>query len=139
LLPAFWREASRYRDFCQKAVKTSRKEHVKKGNHDEGSHLGACVQRDIQIWLHPNDRPICIPLPTDLPKASAREWTGTGDRTAFLCVGAAISFHRRLRGRTLIARNAALSAEANSLLHDRLNAELGSKEVTAAAMSAHAY
>lgn len=43
------------------------------------------------------------------------------------------------RGRTLIARNAALSARANSLLYDRLNAEVGSKDTMAAAMSAYIY
>jgi isopenicillin-N epimerase len=62
------------------------------------------------------------------------DWTGTGDRSAFLSVGAAIDFHNRLGDRALMVRNAALAAEATSLLCDRLNTEPGSERTMAAAM-----
>jgi isopenicillin-N epimerase len=62
------------------------------------------------------------------------DWTGTGDRSAFLCVMAAIDFHRRLGDRALMARNAALAVEATSLLCERLNTESGSEGTMAAAM-----
>ena len=63
------------------------------------------------------------------------DWTGTGDRTSFLCIGAAIDFHHRLGGRSLMARNAALAAEATALLCKRLAAEPGCEDTTTAAMS----
>jgi len=62
------------------------------------------------------------------------DWTGTGDRSPFLCVVAAIDFYRRLGGRTLMARNAALAVEATSLLCQRLDTEPGSEGSMAAAM-----
>jgi len=43
------------------------------------------------------------------------DWTGTADRSAFLCVEAGIDFHRRLGGRALMACNTALAADAVSL------------------------
>jgi len=60
--------------------------------------------------------------------AAEFEWTGTGDRSAYLCVGAAIDFHQSLGGRTLMARNAALASEAVSLLYRRLDTEPGAEE-----------
>lgn len=62
------------------------------------------------------------------------EWTGTADRSAFLCVEAAIDFHRRLGGRALMARNIALAADAVSLLCRLLNTEPGAEDAMAAAM-----
>ena len=62
------------------------------------------------------------------------DWTGTADRSAFLCVDAAIAFHRRLGGRELMARNAALAAEAVSLLCRRLGTEPAAEPTMAGAM-----
>jgi isopenicillin-N epimerase len=62
------------------------------------------------------------------------EWTGTADRSAFLCVEAAIDFHRRLGGQALMARNAALAADAVSLLCRQLNTEPGAEDAMAASM-----
>jgi isopenicillin-N epimerase len=62
------------------------------------------------------------------------EWTGTGDRSAFLCLGTAIDFHHQLGGRALMARNAALAAEAVSLLCRRLDTERGTEAAMAGAM-----
>jgi isopenicillin-N epimerase len=62
------------------------------------------------------------------------EWTGTADRSAFLCVEAAIDFHRRLGGQALLARNAALAADAVSLLCRELNTEPGAEDAVAASM-----
>ena len=62
------------------------------------------------------------------------EWTGTADRSAFLCVEAAIDFHRRLGGRALMARNTALAADAVSLLCRLLNTEPGAEDAMAASM-----
>src|SRR5215469_3047745 len=61
--------------------------------------------------------------------------TGTGDRSAFLSLGAAIDFHNRLGGRALIDRNAALAAAATALLSERLCAEPGCEQTMMAAMS----
>ena len=63
------------------------------------------------------------------------DWTGTGDRSAFLSLGAAIDFHNRLGGRALIDRNAALAAAATALLSERLCAEPGCEQTMMAAMS----
>lgn len=49
------------------------------------------------------------------------DWTGTRDFSAFLAVDAAIAFHERLGGAGLRARNAALAAEAATLVAQRLN------------------
>ena len=62
------------------------------------------------------------------------DWTGTADRSAFLCVGAAIDFHQRLGGRALMARNTALAADAVSLLCRLLNTEPGAEDAMAASM-----
>jgi isopenicillin-N epimerase len=63
------------------------------------------------------------------------DWTGTGDRTSFLCIGAAIDLNRRLGGRALMARNAGLAAEGSALLCEPLDAEPGCEGTTTAAMS----
>jgi len=62
------------------------------------------------------------------------DWTGTTDRTAFLSIGAAIDFHHRLGGPSLMARNAALAAEASALLCERLDVEPGCEEPMTNAM-----
>jgi isopenicillin-N epimerase len=62
------------------------------------------------------------------------EWTGTADRSAFLCVGAAIDFHQRLGGEALMARNAALAREAVSLLCHEFGSEGAAEEAMAGAM-----
>jgi isopenicillin-N epimerase len=62
------------------------------------------------------------------------DWTGTADRSAFLCVAATIEFHERLGGRALMARNSALAAEAAGLLARRLGTEVGAEDPMAAAM-----
>ena len=66
--------------------------------------------------------------------AAEFDWTGTADRTAFLCVTAAIEFHRRLGGPALMARNAALAAEAVALLCRRLDTEPGQEGAMVGAM-----
>jgi len=53
------------------------------------------------------------------------DWTGTRDPSAYLAVEAAISFHDRLGGSTLRARNRALADEATQLLAERLGTERG--------------
>jgi isopenicillin-N epimerase len=62
------------------------------------------------------------------------DWTGTADRSAFLCVSAAIDFHNRLGGQALMARNAALAAEVAELLARRLETEVGAEDPMAGAM-----
>lgn len=62
------------------------------------------------------------------------DWTGTADRSAFLCANAAIGFHRRLGGPALMARNAALAAEAVALLCRRLDTEPGQEDAMLGAM-----
>jgi isopenicillin-N epimerase len=66
--------------------------------------------------------------------AAEFDWTGTADRTAFLCTTAAIEFHRHLGGPALMARNAALAAEAVALLCRRLDTEPGQEGAKLAAM-----
>jgi isopenicillin-N epimerase len=62
------------------------------------------------------------------------DWTGTADRTAFLCATAAIEFHRRLGGTALMARNARLAAESVGLLCRRLDTEPGQEGAIVGAM-----
>jgi isopenicillin-N epimerase len=62
------------------------------------------------------------------------DWTGTADRSAFLSVPAAIDFQRRLGGPALMARNAALAAEASALLRHRFGTETGAIGTMAGAM-----
>jgi isopenicillin-N epimerase len=62
------------------------------------------------------------------------DWTGTADRTAFLCANAAIAFHRRLGGPALMARNAALATEAVALLCRRLDTEPSQENAMRGAM-----
>jgi isopenicillin-N epimerase len=62
------------------------------------------------------------------------DWTGTRDPTAFLSVPDAIAFHDRLGGAALMARNAALAAEATALLARRLGTEAGPSGALAGSM-----
>jgi isopenicillin-N epimerase len=57
--------------------------------------------------------------------AASFDWTGTRDPTAFLSIGAALAAHAALGGPALMARNAALAAEAGALLAERLGTEVG--------------
>ena len=52
------------------------------------------------------------------------EWTGTRDVTATLAAPAALDFHARLGGATLMARNQALAQEAGALLARHWGTEL---------------
>ena len=62
------------------------------------------------------------------------DWTGTRDPSAFLAVPEAIDFHHRLGGEALMARNAALAAEATALVARRLNTEAGATGALAGSM-----
>jgi isopenicillin-N epimerase len=62
------------------------------------------------------------------------DWTGTRDFTPYLCVDAAIDFHRRLGGAALRARNLRLAAEGAGLLARRLNTEIGTSGEMAGSM-----
>jgi isopenicillin-N epimerase len=62
------------------------------------------------------------------------DWTGTADRSACLCVAAAIDFHEWLGGRALMTRNTALAAEAAGLLARRLGTEVAAEDPMAGAM-----
>ncbi len=62
------------------------------------------------------------------------DWTGTRDPSAFLAVDAAIDFHERLGGGALRARNAALAAEASSMIARRLNTETAAEGAFLGAM-----
>jgi isopenicillin-N epimerase len=63
------------------------------------------------------------------------DWTGTRDPTAFLAIEAAIAAHARLGGAALMARNAALAAEAGALLAARLGTEVGALPAMRGAMA----
>ena len=63
------------------------------------------------------------------------DWTGTWDPSAFLSVTAALDFHARLGGPALRARNAALAAEAATLLAGRLGTETASGNAADGAMA----
>jgi isopenicillin-N epimerase len=62
------------------------------------------------------------------------DWTGTADRSAFLCLAAAIDFHQRLGGRALMTRNTGLAAEAAGLFARRLGTEVAAEDPMAGAM-----
>jgi isopenicillin-N epimerase len=66
--------------------------------------------------------------------AAEFDWTGTRDPSAYLCVGAAIDFHKRLGGAVLRARNRALAVEAAASLARRLGTEVGTDGALAGAM-----
>ncbi len=63
------------------------------------------------------------------------DWTGTWDPSAFLSVGAAIDFHQWLGGPALCARNAALAAEAATLVAASLGTETGGGNEIGCAMA----
>jgi isopenicillin-N epimerase len=63
------------------------------------------------------------------------DWTGTRDPTAWLAVDSALAFHARLGGPALMARNAALAAEAGSMLAARFGTEVGAAPSMQGAMA----
>jgi isopenicillin-N epimerase len=85
---------------------------------------------DRQAMLHP------VTISHGLGEGFLAEfdWTGTRDCSAWLSVDAAIDFHVLLGGSELRTRNAALAAEAASLLADRLGTETGTAGALAGAM-----
>jgi len=75
------------------------------------------------LWASPESQPLIHPLAIshDLGQGFHAEfdWTGTRDFTSFLCVPDGIDFHGELGGAALMARNAALAAEAAQFLVGR--------------------
>jgi isopenicillin-N epimerase len=63
------------------------------------------------------------------------DWTGTRDPTAWLAIDAALDFHARLGGPTLMARNRAMAAEAGAELAARLGTEVGARPAMQGAMA----
>ncbi len=63
------------------------------------------------------------------------DWTGTWDPSAYLAVTAAIDFHEYLGGPALRARNAALAAEAATMLAGRLGTEAAGGNALAGSMA----
>jgi isopenicillin-N epimerase len=63
------------------------------------------------------------------------DWTGTWDPSAFLAITAAIDFHHRLGGPALRTRNAALAAEAATLVAGLLGTESGGGNALGGSMS----
>lgn len=63
------------------------------------------------------------------------DWTGTFDPSARLSVTAALDFHARLGGPRLRARNAALAAEAATMLAARFGTETGHGNAPCGAMA----
>ena len=62
------------------------------------------------------------------------DWTGTRDPAAVLSIPAAIAFHARLGGAALMARNAALTAEAGELIAAAFQTPLGAPRAMFASM-----
>ena len=61
------------------------------------------------------------------------DWTGTLDPSACLSIGAALEFHERRGGLSLMRRNAVLAREGTAVVCHRLNTEpVASEELTAA-------
>jgi isopenicillin-N epimerase len=73
------------------------------------------VREGAEAGLHP----LAISHGYGQGLAAEFDWTGTHDPAAILSVPAAIAFHRRLGGAALMARNAALAAEAAALVSER--------------------
>ena len=90
------------------------------------------------LWARPDQRaalhPVSISHGYGGGFLAEFDWTGTRDMSAYLAVTAALDFHERLGGAALRARNAALAAEAASLLAGRLGTETGSGNAAACAM-----
>jgi isopenicillin-N epimerase len=63
------------------------------------------------------------------------DWTGTWDPSAYLAVAEALDFHQRLGGTALMARNAALAAEAAALVAGRLGTETGTGNAPTGSMA----
>jgi isopenicillin-N epimerase len=88
------------------------------------------ARRDRQAGLHP----VTISHGYGSGFLAEFDWTGTRDMSAYLSVPAALEFHERLGGRMLRARNAALAAEAATMLAARLGTETGSGNAAHGAM-----
>jgi isopenicillin-N epimerase len=88
------------------------------------------ARRDRQAELHP----VTISHGYGSGFRAEFDWTGTRDMSAYLAVPAALEFHERLGGKTLRARNAALAAEAATMLAARLGTETGSGNAVHGAM-----
>jgi isopenicillin-N epimerase len=75
------------------------------------------------LWASPEAQALIHPLAIShgLGQGFRTEfaWTGTRDFTSFLCVPDGIAWHAELGGSALMARNAALAAEAAQLLVER--------------------
>ena len=75
------------------------------------------------LWASPESQPLIHPLAISHGVGQGFhaefDWTGTRDFTPFLCVPDGIDFHAALGGTALMARNAALAAEAAELLAER--------------------
>jgi isopenicillin-N epimerase len=67
--------------------------------------------------------------------AAEFDWIGTRDPTAWLCVPAAIDFHRQLGGAALRERNAQLAREAANLLAACWKTERGTPDGLSGAMA----
>ena len=63
------------------------------------------------------------------------DWTGTRDPSAWLCVPDGIAVHASLGGPALMARNAALAAEAAAMLAGRFGTETGTGNAPTCAMA----
>ncbi len=63
------------------------------------------------------------------------DWTGTRDPTPFLALPAALAYHRRLGGATLMVRNTALARSAARSLAETWRTGLGGPETSFAAMA----
>lgn len=89
------------------------------------------ARREAQAGLHP------AVISHGLGRGFAAEfdWTGTIDPSAYLAIGAALDFHAGLGGAGLMARNAALAAEASARLAARLGTETGHGNLACAAMA----
>lgn len=79
------------------------------------------ARREAQAGLHP----AVISHGLDQGFTAEFDWTGTIDPTAYLAIGAALDFHASLGGKALMARNAALAAQASAGLAARLGTETG--------------
>jgi isopenicillin-N epimerase len=89
------------------------------------------ARRDAQAGLHPTV--ISHPYGEGFP--AEFDYTGTRDSTAFLALPAALDFAAGLGGPALMARNAALAAEAAAHLAARFGTEVGGPPAMRAAMA----
>lgn len=79
------------------------------------------ARRDRQAGLHPTT----ISHGLDQGFVTEFDWVGTRDPSAWLSIGAALSFYRRMGAGAIRAHNHALANEAASLLSEALGGEEG--------------